>query len=397
MSSTPAFGSPVGSPRDPEIPSAPKPPCNTPRRYTGTEPEVRDELADARTADGGGGASGSKWHASAPLPPMPMEKYRILASIGSGCFSSVYLAETADGRRVAVKCAHPDAGREMREVQLLRRIRHPCVVPLVGAYMAVGPGGGESLVHIVMEFLPQTLHIRIGGRPLKCGDIRCLGLQLLRALAHLDGMRICHRDLKPENILLDGDALKLADFGSAKMLHDGPSTSYICSRWWRAPELILGSTTYSTSADWWSCGCIFTEMMLGRPLFRGSTSWGQIEEIVRALGAPTRDDLHALGTDGENQAAAARLQHLRCQPRGWEELLPNFAGEPEVLELAPRLLVYNPCERWHPTEMLLSNLFTSRPLPAPLVEMELTEDELRFCRPAARQELARLFRAPAML
>merc|ERR1719296_225243 len=118
--------------------------------------------------------------------------------------------------------------------------------------------------------------------------VRALAFQLLRALAHLDTLRICHRDVKPENVLLAGAALKLGDFGSAKELGEGAtsSESYICSRWWRAPELILGANEYQTRIDWWSGGCVIGEMMLGKPLFQGQSNTGQMYSIMRIMGRP---------------------------------------------------------------------------------------------------------------
>eukprot|EP00435_Cladocopium_sp_Y103_P055393 s1069_g18.t1 len=161
---------------------------------------------------------------------------------------------------------------------------------------------------MVLEYMPQNLHQKIGGQPLSVPDVRCFSFQLLRALAHLDGLHIVHRDLKPENILLEPSvrAVKLADFGSAKVLTDEPSCSYICSRWWRAPELIFGATRYSTSIDWWSCGCIIAEMMLGKPLFTGESSWGQMYEIIRALGTPSLDQLRAMQV-GDSAMSVERL------------------------------------------------------------------------------------------
>ncbi|CAJ1355130.1 unnamed protein product, partial [Effrenium voratum] len=203
-----------------------------------------------------------------------------------------------------------------------------------------------ELLCMVLEYLPQTLHQKIGGQPLCVADVRCFTFQLLRALAHLDGLQIVHRDLKPENVLLDPAtrAVKVADFGSAKVLTDEPSSSYICSRWWRAPELIFGATRYSTSVDWWSCGCICAEMMLGRPLFTGESSWGQMYEIIRSLGTPTLEEVKAMqaGSDGRLAGHFSKLAALERPPKAWEDLLPAFAHEHQALELPAVLLSFDP-------------------------------------------------------
>lgn len=368
--------------------AAPKPPCNTPRRSNRAEPELRDEL-DVCSIEVAADPP-QKWNAGPLAPPSvdATDRYTYLSKIGSGCFGNVHLAETAEGSKVAVKCVLPDAGREMREVELLRMINHPCVVPLLDTFRSTGPDGAANTVHIVMEYLPDILHTRIRGRPLPRTDIQLYGFQLLRSLAHLDGMCICHRDIKPENILLDGPTLKLADFGSAKLLGDGPSSSYICARWWRAPELVLGSTRYTTSIDWWSCGTVLAEMMLGRPIFTGSSSWGQMEAIVRALGTPTSEELGALcPAEGAREQVAALG---RVEARPWQELLRPFASQPDALELVSRLLVYKPAGRWHPTEALVCTLFAtlSEDLSAlPLRIFDFTDMELTSCRPPAAELL----------
>ena len=97
--------------------------------------------------------------------------------------------------------------------------------------------------------------------------------QLLSGLAYLHDLGICHRDVKPSNLLLDQDRelLKICDFGSAKVLRGGESernSAYVCSRFYRAPELLLGSETYDESVDVWSAGCVLAEMVVGSVLFQ---------------------------------------------------------------------------------------------------------------------------------
>lgn len=96
----------------------------------------------------------------------------------------------------------------------------------------------------------------------------------MRGLAYIHGLGICHRDIKPQNVLVDPrtHVLKFCDFGSAKKLVRGePNVSYICSRYYRAPELIFGATDYSNAIDVWSTGCVIAELILCQPLFPGES------------------------------------------------------------------------------------------------------------------------------
>lgn len=299
------------------------------------------------------------------------QQYQVIRHVGSGAFGSVHLASTKAGTLVAVKSVPVD-GHEMREARLLKLANHPHIVKMTDCFVS------DKTLCIVMEYLPENLHKRIGGKALSIGEVRWLSIQLLTAVAYLDTLRICHRDLKPENILLNKDmttmvdTLKLCDFGSAKILGDGPSANYICSRWWRAPELILGSSSYTTSIDWWSCGCIVAEMMSGKPIFTGDSSWGQMYAIVRILGTPTLREMEALqslmpqaagnagGRLAKHFASLVKLQRPR-QPL--KELLPAFANVPGALLIPRRLLAYSPEDRWHPAKILKSR-FLTQPWPA---------------------------------
>ena len=113
---------------------------------------------------------------------------------------------------------------------------------------------------------------------------------MFRALLYLQGVGICHRDIKPQNILVDTQTLdlKVCDFGSAKKLIKGePNVAYICSRYYRAPELIFGADQYTVSIDVWSMACVIAEMVLGEPLFPGESAVDQLVEIIKVLGTPT--------------------------------------------------------------------------------------------------------------
>ena len=110
-------------------------------------------------------------------------------------------------------------------------------------------------LNLVLEYVPETVyrasrHYAKLKQPMPMLQIKLYMYQLMRSLAYIHSVGICHRDIKPQNLLLNPSTgvLKLCDFGSAKILVAGePNVSYICSRYYRAPELIFGATNYTTN------------------------------------------------------------------------------------------------------------------------------------------------------
>jgi glycogen synthase kinase 3 beta len=112
--------------------------------------------------------------------------------------------------------------------------------------------------------------------------------QMIRSLLYLHSHQICHRDIKPNNFLVKKHLVVLTDFGSAKIMknHKNSNVAYICSRYYRAPELTLGYKYYDKPVDIWSLGCVMAELSLGKPIFKGSNSLDQLVRIIRVIGQP---------------------------------------------------------------------------------------------------------------
>jgi serine/threonine protein kinase len=130
--------------------------------------------------------------------------------------------------------------------------------------------------------------------------IKLYAYQLIRALNYLHLKGIAHRDIKPQNCLVDPSChiLKLCDFGSSKRLVNGElSTAYTSSRYYRAPELLLGQRDYGTEIDIWAAGCVIAEMLLSRPLFVGTSSKAQLEVVIKKLGTPHEGLVKILNPD----------------------------------------------------------------------------------------------------
>jgi len=220
-------------------------------------------------------------------------------------------------------------------------------------------GGNETKLNLVLEFLSDTLHrvIKHYNQQRKTMDpyyIKLYLYQLLRGLAFIHGRGLVHCDIKPQNLLLDGrtQTLKLCDFGTAKrMVFAEQNRCYVCSRYYRAPELILGSTNYTTSVDLWSAGCVFAEMILGQPLFTGKDGINQLVEIIKVLGTPTQMELRAMNPNYPEYEFTPKIL-----PHPWEKVFRGWTPR-ETNELADHLLKYDPAARIPPLQALMHRYF----------------------------------------
>ncbi|RWS07565.1 cyclin-dependent kinase 14-like protein [Dinothrombium tinctorium] len=192
----------------------------------------------------------------------------------------------------------------IREASLLRGLRHANIVTLHDIINTK-----ENLTFVfeyVHTDLSQYLQDHPGG--LNHKNVKLFLFQLLRGLAYCHERRILHRDLKPQNLLISElGELKLADFGISRLFVEivflthrflglaraksVPSRTYsheVVTLWYRPPDVLLGSTDYSTSLDIWGVGCIFIEMVTGSAAFPGvKDTHDQLDKIWRVLGTPT--------------------------------------------------------------------------------------------------------------
>ncbi|EGD76038.1 cmgc/cdk/pctaire protein kinase [Salpingoeca rosetta] len=147
-------------------------------------------------------------------------------------------------------------------------------------------------------------------------NVKLFLFQLLRGLDYCHSRKVLHRDLKPQNLLINQyGELKLADFGLARA-KSFPIKTYsheVVTLWYRPPDVLLGSVNYSGNIDMWGVGCIFAEMICGRPLFPGQEDWEQLSIIFELLGSPnetTWPELTSLPQFDDRKIGTFRRQNL---------------------------------------------------------------------------------------
>jgi len=180
--------------------------------------------------------------------------------IGNGSFGVVYQATVTGSREtVAIKKVLQDRRFKNRELEIMQKLSHNDVVELKHHFYSRGKNRDEIFLNLVMEFVPENLHYAIrthakARRLIPYLYTKVYIYQIARSLAYIHSLGVCHRDIKPQNLLYcpQRHLVKLCDFGSAKILVKGqPNVAYICSRYYRAPELVFETTEYTTAIDTW--------------------------------------------------------------------------------------------------------------------------------------------------
>lgn len=211
-----------------------------------------------------------------------MDRYKILETVGDGTYGSVVKAVNKNTEEiVAIKKMKQkyytwDECMSLREIKALRKLNHKNIVKLKEVIRV------KDDLYFVFEFMEKNVYQKIQHRSedLPEKDVKIIIYQSLAGLAHMHKHGYFHRDLKPENLLCNGDIVKLGDFGLAREINsDPPYTDYVSTRWYRAPEILLRSTTYSSPIDIFALGAIMAELYMLRPLFPGKSEMDQIYKL----------------------------------------------------------------------------------------------------------------------
>jgi len=289
-------------------------------------------------------------------------RYEVQQKLGKGAYGIVWRVRDKETNEIqALKKIFgafqnaTDAQRTFREIIFLQQLYgHENVIALLDVIRAEN----DKDIYLVFEYMETDLHAVIRANILEDIHKRFIIYQLLKALKYMHSGQVIHRDMKPSNLLLNSECLlKVADFGLARSIdtkEDGGAnptqvlTDYVATRWYRAPEILLGSTCYTKGVDMWSVGCILGELLGGKPMFPGTSTINQIERIIEVTGRPSKDDIESI----MSEFAAKMLENLvvTSSGRSLESIYPNAPSD--SIDMLQKLLMFNPANRMTADEAL---------------------------------------------
>ncbi|XP_074002988.1 serine/threonine-protein kinase MAK isoform X3 [Numenius arquata] len=272
-----------------------------------------------------------------------MNRYTIMKQLGDGTYGSVLMGKSNEsGELVAIKRMKRkfyswDECMNLREVKSLKKLNHANVIKLKEVIRE------NDHLYFVFEYMKENLYQLMKDRNKLFPEsvIRNMMYQILQGLAFIHKHGFFHRDMKPENLLCIGPELvKIADFGLARELRSQPPyTDYVSTRWYRAPEVLLRSSIYSSPIDMWAVGSIMAELYTLRPLFPGTSEVDEIFKICQVLGTPKKSEW----PEGYHLASAMNFRFPQCVPISLKTLIPNASNE--AIQLMSDMLNWNPKKR----------------------------------------------------
>ncbi|XP_031402106.1 cyclin-dependent kinase C-2-like [Punica granatum] len=327
-----------------------------------------------------------------------------LEQIGEGTYGQVYMArEKRTGEIVALKKIRMDNEREgfpitaIREIKILKKLHHDNVIKLKEIVTSPGPEKDEQGrpegnkykggIYMVFEYMDHDL-TGLADRPgmrFSTPQIKCYMKQLLTGLHYCHINQVLHRDIKGSNLLIDNEGnLKLADFGLARSYSNDPGanlTNRVITLWYRPPELLLGATKYGPAVDMWSVGCIFAELLHGKPIFPGKDEPEQLNKIFELCGAPDDNNW----PDASKMPWYNNFKPTRPMRRRLREVFKHTFDR-HALDLLERMLTLDPSKRISAKDALDAEYFWTDPLPCDPKSLPKYESSHEFQTKKKRQQ-----------
>lgn len=243
----------------------------------------------------------------------------------------------------------------LREIKALKRLSSQHIIEILDVFEQ------DRHIHIVLPYIDTNLEVIIKSKKLVFmpQDIKSWMLMICNGLYECHSKFILHRDIKPNNILVThGGQVKIADFGLASEFGFPvrAMTNQVITRWYKAPELLLGSKNYSFGVDIWALGCLFAELLLRTPYLPGTDDVHQLDLIFSALGTPSEEEWPEI-----KELPGYKLD-FPVRPKHSLSILFGAAG-PDAVNLLEKMLTYNPRERPTIKEVLEHEYFKNLPPP----------------------------------
>jgi len=328
-----------------------------------------------------------------------LRRYDVQQKLGKGAYGIVWRATDKKTKEtVALKKIFDafqnatDAQRTYREIMFLLRIEMIHIVKLHNVHRAEN----DKDIYLVFEYMETDLHAVIRANILEDVHKQYIIYQLLKSIKYMHTGGLLHRDIKPSNLLLNTEChMKVADFGLARSIASVESggsakpvlTDYVATRWYRAPEILLGSTKYTKGVDIWSVGCIMGELFGGKPMFPGTSTMNQLDKILAVTGQPPQDDIDAI----DSPFAATMLESLpSSSKKSLQEMYPQASAE--AISLMQACLQFNPTKRISAEDALESDYvrnfhdMANEPNAPGPIELEI-DDNVKFSISEYRESL----------
>ena len=263
---------------------------------------------------------------------------------------------------------------QLREIKSLKKLHHGNIIRLKEVIRE-----NEELF-FVFEYMEGNLYQLMeswknSGKFLGEQNVLCIVYQIMQGLAYVHNNGFFHRDMKPENILVsqqldinsDDDSIrnslfKIADFGLAREIRSVPPyTDYVATRWYRAPELLLRSTNYSSPVDIWAMGAIAFELYTLRPMFCGQSEIDQLFKICSIMGSPLGGPDGEEWKDGLALANKLGFKFPHCVPVSMAKIMPE--ASPNGQTLVQDMLKWDPSKRPSASTILSHSLFKNIIIP----------------------------------
>ncbi|SMN20873.1 similar to Saccharomyces cerevisiae YPR161C SGV1 Cyclin (Bur2p)-dependent protein kinase that functions in transcriptional regulation [Maudiozyma saulgeensis] len=361
-----------------------------------------------------------------------LKHYQVEKKLGQGTFGSVYLGSHLETQRqVAMKRILVNEENDLfpitaqREITILKKLNHKNIIKLIEMVFDSPPdsqsGDGDvskepnslnsttktnnKFFYMILPYMVSDL-AGILHNPritLTMSEIKNIMLQLLEGINYMHCTKYMHRDIKTANILIDHNGtVKLADFGLARLYYGSPPnlkypgsagtgakyTSVVVTRWYRAPELVLGEKYYTTAVDIWGVGCVFAEFFEKKPILQGTTDIDQGHVIFKLMGTPTE----------EEWKLARYLPGAELTKTVYKSTLKERFGkylDENGLKFLAKLLSLDPYKRYTAAAAKQDDFFKNEPLPVERLQLlceESHESDIKRYKEEMHQNMSQ--RAP---